>query len=125
MHASECGSLVCLARVLQGWDALNMLTMPVRRRKGQKVDRRPDSAGGTGNKRERCFGVDAYWRQLDSAQRRLLMRAPLAKMAEGRGMPFLDTMPRRYDVRLCSFFFSDLTHGLPCSALRAPHHVQL
>jgi len=49
----------------------------------QKVDRRPEGSGASGNKRERCFGVEAYWRQLDPADRRKLLRAPLAKMAEG------------------------------------------
>ena len=51
----------------------------------QKPDRRPDSggSGSGGSKRDRCFGVDAYWRQLDPAQRRQLLRAPLSKMAEG------------------------------------------
>jgi hypothetical protein len=49
----------------------------------QKVDRRQEAPGGGGSKRERCFGVEAYWRQLDPHQRRRLMRAPLSKMLEG------------------------------------------
>ncbi|KAL4443541.1 hypothetical protein ABPG75_011278 [Micractinium tetrahymenae] len=68
--------------IVKGWDALNLLAAPVRRRKGQKVDRRPDGSSGGGSKRERCFGVEAFWRRLDPAERRKLLRAPVAKMAE-------------------------------------------
>jgi hypothetical protein len=112
--------------IVKGWDALNLLAAPMRRRKGQarraklclplrcalvlkrlaacpctfgthptaplpnpllpvqqKVDRRPESGGAAGTKRERCVGVEAYWRQLEPHQRRQLMRAPLGKMVEG------------------------------------------
>jgi hypothetical protein len=72
--------------IVKGWDALNLLGAAApRRRKGQKVERRPEGGGGggPGTKRDRCFGVEAYWRQLAPAQRRQLLRAPLAKMAEG------------------------------------------
>ncbi|PRW56682.1 hypothetical protein C2E21_4574 [Chlorella sorokiniana] len=70
--------------IVKGWDALNVLAAaPPRRRKGQKVDRRPESGGsGGGTKRERCVGVETYWRQLDPAQRRQLLRVPLSKMVE-------------------------------------------
>ena len=53
----------------------------------QKVDRRPESAGAVGTKRERCVGVEAYWRQLEPHQRRQIMRAPLGKMVEGGRPP--------------------------------------
>lgn len=49
----------------------------------QKVDRRPEGSAGGSSKRERCFGVEAFWRQLGPAERRNLLRAPVAKMAEG------------------------------------------
>lgn len=49
----------------------------------QKVDRRPEGGGAAGTKRERCFGVEAFWRQTGPQERRKLLRAPLAKMAEG------------------------------------------
>lgn len=57
----------------------------------QKVDRRPESAGsGSGTKRERCVGVETFWRQLEPAQRRQLLRVPLSKMVEGEGLAYRD-----------------------------------
>lgn len=47
------------------------------------MDRRAEGGGGGGNKRERCFGVESFWRQLGPAERRKLLRVPVAKMAEG------------------------------------------
>jgi hypothetical protein len=146
---------------VQGWDALNLLSTPVRRRKGgqvgppacgvcwslwhvlrcvtqapgvlttnhgcskpwpldvldiderncrpaphapaprsprQKVDRRLEPGGGGGNKRERCVGVESYWRQLDPGQRRQLLRVPVARMAEG-GWPAAGRPPTAFFLR--------------------------
>lgn len=47
------------------------------------MDRRSEGGGSGGSKRERCFGVEAFWRQLGPSERRKLLRAPVAKMAEG------------------------------------------